>query len=255
VVTNLEAISGGRTPVREIAPSSGDYHRQKSRSSGDAMNGYNFTERVRKCLQLAREEAATLRHEYVGTEHLLLGMCAEGGGVAEAALTNLGVDLEDVRNAILQTVKPGQADGVNDTSPGILSAIASSIGFQDRHDLPYTSRAKKALELAMMEARHLNHSYVGTEHLLLGLLREEKGIAAQVLTSMGMTVAGVREEVVRLLHGEGAKIETKTGTSSKAPIEREAAITLVVEHPDGRIEAKKFKHSGDAVSFLKSLEY
>ena len=221
---------------------------------GDAMNGYNFTERVRKCLQLARDEAATLRHEYVGTEHILLGMCAEGGGVAEAALTNLGVNLEDVRNAVLQTVKPGQADGVNDTSPGILSAIASTLGM-DRHDLPYTSRAKKSLELAMMEARHLNHSYVGTEHLLLGLLREEKGIAAQVLASMGLTVPGVREEVVRLLHGEGAKIDTKTRSPSKAPLEREAAITLVVEHPDGRIEAKKFKHSGDAVSFLKSLEY
>ena len=223
------------------------------------MNGYNFTERVRRSLQLARDEAMTLRHEYVGTEHILLGICAEGGGVAEAALTNLGVDLDDVRTAVLQTVKPGQADGVNDTSPGILSAIASTIGMPTKFDMPYTSRAKKALELAMMEARHLNHSYVGTEHLLLGILREEKGIAAQVLASMGMTVPGVREEVVRLLHGEGAKIESKVeskaSTPSKTPVEREAAITLVVEHPDGRIEAKKFRHSNDAVSFLKGLEY
>jgi ATP-dependent Clp protease ATP-binding subunit ClpC len=107
----------------------------------------------------------------------------------------------------------------------------------------------------MSEARELNHSYVGTEHLLLGILREEKGIAAQVLLAMGMTVPVVREEVVRLLHGEEARIESKASTPQKAPVEREAAITLVVEHPDGRIEAKKFRHSNDAVSFLKSLEY
>jgi ATP-dependent Clp protease ATP-binding subunit ClpC len=219
------------------------------------MNGYNFTERVRKSLQLARDEATTLRHDYVGTEHILLGICAEGGGVAEAALTNLGVKLENVRTAVLQTVKPGQADGASDTSPGILSTIARTMGMPGAHDLPYTSRAKKALELAMMEARQLNHSYVGTEHLLLGLLREEKGIAAQILASMGMTVPGVREEVIRLLHGADAKVEPAASVRPKTPVEREAAIMLVVEHPDGRIEAKKFRHSGDAVSYLRSLEY
>jgi ATP-dependent Clp protease ATP-binding subunit ClpC len=221
------------------------------------MNGFNFTERVRRSLQIAREEAMTLRHEYVGTEHMLLGLCSEGGGVAEAALTNLGVNLENVRTAVLQIVKPGQADGVNDTSPGILSTIASTIGLGGSGtELPYTSRAKKALELSMSEARELHHSYVGTEHLLLGILREEKGIAAQVLASMGMTVPGVREEVVRLLSGADPKREQHATAQPKAPpIEREAAITLVVEHPDGRIEAKKFRHSGEAVSFLRSLEY
>jgi ATP-dependent Clp protease ATP-binding subunit ClpC len=219
------------------------------------MNGFNFTERVRRSLQIAREEAMTLRHEYVGTEHMLLGLCSEGGGVAEAALTNLGVNLENVRTAVLQIVKPGQADGVNDTSPGILSTIASTIGMRSDPNLPYTSRAKKALELSMSEARELNHSYVGTEHLLLGILREEKGIAAQVLASMGMTVPGVREEVVRLLGGAEPTRDDSTTTRTRAPVEREAAITLVVEHPDGRIEAKKFRHSGDAVSFLRALEY
>lgn len=220
------------------------------------MNGYNFTERVRRSLQLAREEAMTLRHEYVGSEHILLGLCSEGGGVAEAAMTNLGVKLDNVRTAVLQIVKPGQADGVRDTSPGILSTIASSIGLGGSGtDLPYTSRAKKALELSMLEARELNHSYVGTEHLLLGLLREEKGIAAQVLASMGMTVPGVREEVLRLLGGAEPQREASATVRSKAPVEREAAITLVVEHPDGRIEARKFRHSGDAVSFLRGLEY
>src|SRR5213592_1942825 len=122
------------------------------------MNGYNFTDRVRKVLQMAREEAARLHHEYVGTEHILLGLIREGEGVAAAVLTNLNVDLEEIQQKIEETVKKGKAAAA---------------------DLPYTSRAKKVLELAMSEARELNHSYVGTEHLLLGLLREEKGIAAQ----------------------------------------------------------------------------
>ena len=224
------------------------------------MNGYNFTERVRKVLQLAREEAITLRHEYVGTEHMLLGLCAEGDGVADAALTNLGVDTEAVREQILQTVRPGKDDG-SDAAPaagGILGAIAGSMGFaRQGRDMPYTSRAKKVLELAMSEARELNHSYVGTEHLLLGLMREEKGIAAQVLGSMGVTLAAVRDEVVRLL---GTEMPSPAAGHSQQPtrprrIERQAAITLVVEHPDGRIEARKFRSTNDAVSYLHGLEY
>src|SRR5215210_1980595 len=119
------------------------------------MNGYNFTDRVRKVLQMAREEAARLHHEYVGTE--------------------------DIQQKIEETVKKGKA--------------AAAAG----PDLPYTSRAKKVLELAMTEARELNHSYVGTEHLLLGLLREEKGIAAQVLTDAGVNLEQSRAETLRLL--------------------------------------------------------
>jgi len=118
------------------------------------MNGYNFTERVRKVLAMAREEAARLHHEYVGTEHILLGLIREGEGVAAAVLQNLSVDLDEIQQKIEETVKKGKA--AQTTGP----------------DLPYTSRAKKVLELAMSEARELNHSYVGTEHLLLGLLRE-----------------------------------------------------------------------------------
>src|ERR1051326_2751156 len=137
------------------------------------MNGYNFTDRVRKVLQMAREEAARLHHEYVGTEHILLGLIREGEGVAAAVLTNLNVDLEEIQQKIEETVKKGKAP-----------AAAGP-------DLPYTSRAKKVLELAMSEARELNHSYVGTEHLLLGLLREEKGIAAQVLTDAGVNLKKV----------------------------------------------------------------
>src|SRR5438552_6792174 len=127
-----------------------------------SMNGYNFSDRVRKVLQIAREEAARLHHEFVGTEHILLGIIREGEGVAAAVLTNLNVDLEEMKQNIEAIVKKGKA--------------AAAAG----PDLPYTSRAKKVLEFAMSEARELNHAYVGTEHLLLGVLRGEKGIGAQV---------------------------------------------------------------------------
>ncbi|MDQ3697685.1 MAG: ATP-dependent Clp protease ATP-binding subunit [Gemmatimonadota bacterium] len=148
------------------------------------MNGYNFTERVRKVLAMAREEAARLHHEYVGTEHILLGLIREGEGVAAAVLQNLSIDLDEIQAKIEEQVKKGKATQA--TGP----------------DLPYTSRAKKVLELAMSEARELNHSYVGTEHLLLGLLREEKGIAAQVLTDIGVNLDTARTETLRLLGTE-----------------------------------------------------
>jgi ATP-dependent Clp protease ATP-binding subunit ClpC len=148
------------------------------------MNGYNFTERVRKVLAMAREEAARLHHEYVGTEHILLGLIREGEGVAATVLQNLSVELDEIQQKIEETVKKGKA--AQTTGP----------------DLPYTSRAKKVLELAMSEARELSHSYVGTEHLLLGLLREEKGIAAQVLTDAGVNLEAARAETLRILGTE-----------------------------------------------------
>jgi ATP-dependent Clp protease ATP-binding subunit ClpC len=159
------------------------------------MNGYNFTERVRKVLQMAREEAQRLHHEYVGTEHILLGLIREGEGVAAAVLQNLNVDLDEVQQKIEETVKKGKS--VQATGP----------------DLPYTSRAKKVLELAMSEARELNHSYVGTEHLLLGLLREEKGIAAQVLTEAGVNLDAARTETLRLL---GTEMPQQGGAAPQA---------------------------------------
>ena len=141
---------------------------------------YNFTDRVRKVLAMAREEAIRLQHDYVGTEHILLGLIREGEGVAAAVLTNLNVDLDQIHDQVEESVKKGKA------------TIALS-------ELPYTSRAKKVLEFAMAEARELNHSYVGTEHLLLGLLREEKGIAAQVLNSLGVSMEEARSETLKVL--------------------------------------------------------
>jgi ATP-dependent Clp protease ATP-binding subunit ClpC len=181
------------------------------------MNGYNFTDRVRKVLQMAREEAARLHHEYVGTEHILLGLIREGEGVAAAVLTNLNVDLEDVQQKIEETVKKGKAGAV--TGP----------------DLPYTSRAKKVLELAMAEARELNHSYVGTEHLLLGLLREEKGIAAQVLNDAGVSLEQSRAETLRLLGSDlpqasGAGTPPAAPQASPAPRGEKKSKTPALDH-------------------------
>src|SRR5450759_2975611 len=166
------------------------------------MNGYNFTERVRKVLAMAREEAARLHHEYVGTEHILLGLIREGEGVAAAVLQNLSVDLDEIQQKIEETVKKGKAAAA--TGP----------------DLPYTSRAKKVLELAMGEARDLSHGYVGTEHLLLGLLREEKGIAAQVLTDAGVNLDAAKAETLRLLGTEmpqGGTPSATQGTPGTTP--------------------------------------
>lgn len=144
------------------------------------MIGYNFTERARKTLAISRDEAARLHHEYVGTEHILLGLIREGGGVGFTVLEKLGADPTRITEMVEETVKRGR----NDIKVG--------------PDLPYTSRAKKVLELAMGAARELNHSYVGSEHLLLALLREEKGIAAQVLASQGVTDKRVLDELERL---------------------------------------------------------
>ncbi len=141
---------------------------------------YNFTDRVRKVLAMAREEAIRLQHDYVGTEHILLGLIREGEGVAAAVLTNLSVDLDQIHERVEESVRKGKA--------------TIALG-----ELPYTSRAKKVLEFAMAEARDFNHSYVGTEHLLLGLLREEKGIAAQVLNSLGVTLEEARSETLKVL--------------------------------------------------------
>ncbi len=153
-------------------------------SSRHVVTGYNFTDRVRADLRMAREEAARLRHDTVGTEHILLGLIRDGEGVAAAVLTNLNIDIEEIWQKIEERAIKGKADRA--AGP----------------DLPYTEPAKKVLELAMTEARELNHSYIGTEHLLLGLLREKKGIAAEVLTDLGIALEQARAETLRLLGSE-----------------------------------------------------
>src|SRR6267143_926913 len=162
------------------------------------MNGYNFTDRVRKVLAMAREEAARLHHEYVGTEHILLGLIREGEGVAATVLQNLSVELDEIQQKIEETVKKGKA--AQTTGP----------------DLPYTSRAKKVLELAMSEARELSHSYVGTEHLLLGLLREEKGIAAGPDRRRRQSRGGARRDAAHPRHGDATAAGRRAGVGRRA---------------------------------------
>lgn len=142
-----------------------------------------FTDRARKVMQLANQEAQRFNHEYIGTEHILLGLVKEGSGVAANVLKNLDVDLRKIRLEVEKLVQSG---------PEMVT-----IG-----KLPQTPRAKKVIEYSMEEARNLNHNYVGTEHILLGLLREQEGVAAQVLMNLGLKLDDVREEVLNLLgHG------------------------------------------------------
>ena len=148
-----------------------------------------FTDRARKVMALANQEAQRFNHEYIGTEHILLGLVKEGSGVGANVLKNLSVDLRKVRLEVEKLVKSG---------PDMVTM----------GKLPQTPRAKKVIEFAIEEARTLNHNYVGTEHLLLGLLREHEGVAAQVLMNLGLKLDEVREEVLDLL---GAGVEPEEG--------------------------------------------
>ncbi|MCD8138882.1 MAG: ATP-dependent Clp protease ATP-binding subunit [Planctomycetaceae bacterium] len=152
-----------------------------------------FTDRARKVINLARQEAERLGHEFIGTEHILLGLVKEGSGVAANVLENLGVDLEKIRLEVEKYV----------SSPGETISASSS--------LPFTPKAKKVLELAMEEARNLEHNYIGTEHLLLGVLREQDGMAAQVLLNLGVKLEDVRAELMELL---GADVNQEQGGSA-----------------------------------------
>ena len=157
-----------------------------------------FTDRARKVMQLANQEAQRFNHEYIGTEHILLGLVKEGSGVAANVLKNLDVDLRKIRLEVEKIVQSG---------PDMVTM----------GKLPQTPRAKKVIEYAMEEARNLNHNYVGTEHLLLGLLREQEGVAAQVLMNLGLKLEDVREEVLNLLgHGlEGGEATERAGGQSQ----------------------------------------
>jgi ATP-dependent Clp protease ATP-binding subunit ClpA len=140
-----------------------------------------FTDRARRAMVLAQEEARMLNHDYIGTEHLLLGLIHEGEGVAAKVLESLGVSLDAVRQQVEEIIDPGQQ------APG--------------GHIPFTPRAKKVLELAQREARALGHDYIGTEHILLGLIREGRGVAAQVLVKLGADLNRVRQQVIQLLYG------------------------------------------------------
>ena len=157
-----------------------------------------FTDRARKVMALANQEAQRFNHEYIGTEHILLGLVKEGSGVGANVLKNLDVDLRKVRLEVEKLVKSG---------PDMVTM----------GKLPQTPRAKKVIEYAIEEARNLNHNYVGTEHLLLGLLREHDGVAAQVLMNLNLKLEEVREEVLNLLGAGTESEETTTGGGGAEP--------------------------------------
>jgi ATP-dependent Clp protease ATP-binding subunit ClpC len=156
-----------------------------------------FTERARKVIILAKEEARRFNHDYIGTEHILLGLIREGEGVAAAVLQNMGMSLETIRLEVEKLVQPGPTTQI--------------LG-----DIPFTPRAKKVLELSAEEARSLGHNYIGTEHILLGLIREGEGVASQVLMNQGMDLEMVRKQVMHFLgsatpgYDQAQKIKSKT---------------------------------------------
>src|SRR5512139_689588 len=150
-----------------------------------------FTDRARRVVVLAQEEARMLNHNYIGTEHILLGLIHEGEGVAAKALESLGISLEGVRAQVQQIIGQGQQAPTG--------------------HIPFTPRAKKVLEYSLREALQLGHNYIGTEHILLGLIREGEGVAAQVLVKLGADLNKVRQQVIQLLSGYQGGAGEKAG--------------------------------------------
>lgn len=174
-----------------------------------------FTDRARKVMQLANQEALRFNHEYIGTEHMLLGLIKEASGVASNVLKNLDIDLRKVRLEVEKIVQTG---------PGGEELVSGK--------LPHTPRAKKVIEYSIQEARALKHNYVGTEHLLLGLLREEEGVAAQVLMNLGLNLEDVRQEVLNLLGHVESDVE---------PVESEMTVRPSISGPWEKVEKEDSK--------------
>src|SRR5712675_1080900 len=168
-----------------------------------------FTDRARRVVVLAQEEARMLNHNYIGTEHILLGLIHEGEGVAAKALESLGISLDAVRQQVEEIIGQGQ------------QAPSGHI--------PFTPRAKKVLELSLREALQLGHNYIGTEHILLGLIREGEGVAAQVLVKLGADLNRVRQQVIQLLSGYQGKEPATAGGPGEGSTESAPSGSLVLD--------------------------
>jgi len=168
-----------------------------------------FTERARRVVVLAQEEARMLNHNYIGTEHILLGLVREQDGVAAKALNSLNIKLDAVRREVEEIIGQGQAAPTG--------------------HIPFTPRAKKVLELSLREALQLGHNYIGTEHILLGLIREGEGVASQVLQKLGADLNRVRQTVIQLLSGytAGREVRTVAGEAEMAELATEIAPTAI----------------------------
>jgi ATP-dependent Clp protease ATP-binding subunit ClpA len=182
-----------------------------------------FTDRARRVVVLAQEEARRLEHNYIGTEHILLGLIREGEGVAAEALKSLRISLDPVRQQVEEIIGRGQEPL--------------------QGHIPFTPRAKKVLELSLREALQLGHDYIGTEHILLGLIRESDGVAAQVLVKLGADLNRVRQQVIQLLHrhpaeehGPGAEVRLEMVEQRLTAIEQRVGIGPDTSDLDEQIE-------------------
>jgi ATP-dependent Clp protease ATP-binding subunit ClpA len=196
-----------------------------------------FTDRARRVLVLAQEEAALLNHDFIGTEHILLGLIHERDGVAAKALQSLGISLEAVREKVQETIGPASAPATGSR--------------------PFTPRAKKVLELSLREALQLGHDYIGTEHMLLGLIREGEGVAAKVLVNLGGDLSRVRQRVIHLLgSGAGEALAAKkTSPAAAAAVARAATLSglspTTTGHLLGAILADTTSQAAKALAALK----
>jgi ATP-dependent Clp protease ATP-binding subunit ClpA len=194
-----------------------------------------FTDRARRVIVLAQEEARVLNHNYIGTEHILLGLIHEGEGVAAKALESLGISLEAVRAQVEQIIGRGE-----ETPSG---------------HIPFTPRTKKVLELSLREALQLGHNYIGTEHILLGLIREGQGVAAQVLVNLGADLSRARQQVLQVLSGHtgvqaGARTRLVRMTVPEDLREAEEQLAAVRQQKQAAIDAEEF----DRAAALRAQE-
>jgi ATP-dependent Clp protease ATP-binding subunit ClpA len=200
-----------------------------------------FTDRALKVMKLANGEAKRFNHEYIGTEHILLGLIKEGSGMAANVLANMGIDLGKVRLEVEKIVQAG---------PDMVSM----------GNLPQTPRAKKVIEFAIEEAEKLNHNYVGTEHLLLGLIREEEGVGAQVLLNLGVSLYSLQERICVLI-GQSlpAQLATADPKEEAKQLVRQVMLNLdqqietLLRRKDAAIAAKRFETAAAAHALVKTL--
>jgi ATP-dependent Clp protease ATP-binding subunit ClpA len=199
------------------------------------LPGYDFTQRVRGALIKAREEAHRRHHEYVGTEHLLIGLLEEDDALVMDVLENLGAKPYEILTTLERVIQ----NGTPSQKPRL-------------PDLPYTSRARVVLDQSIAVAHEFGDGYVGTQHLLLGLIRENQGLAAQALAAAGLTEPILRREIVRLLQGEGVAAALDIDASDRRE-ETQVPLSIAVEvrYEDGTLAKKVFTSPTEAIGFLR----
>jgi ATP-dependent Clp protease ATP-binding subunit ClpC len=193
-----------------------------------------FTDRARRVVVLAQEEARLLNHNYIGTEHILLGLIHEGEGVAAKALESLGISLEAVRQQVEEIIGQG--------------------GSSPSGHIPFTPRAKKVLELSLREALQLGHNYIGTEHILLGLIREGEGVAAQVLVKLGADLSRVRQQVIQLLSGYQGPAGKEQAPGAPAGATTGGQAATGESQPQGSLVLDQFGRNLTALARDKKLD-